>query len=287
MQRGNSQRADRTYRIGNDGKVTYPEGKPTDCTAKTASICATTTSIIITTTTGQKTTTLTSTSPTCTTVTGCNVQDDDDSVTTTISCSGGTTSTRGAGQAAIAARATEAAVVRRAGCPKVTLESFIFYPKNPEDVTLFVNHLRSTPGHDGGTLWDKTKQVEGGGFTAFFFLSNVDQNKGYAIDRQLNALGLAFGHSVIERNGDYKGRDEPGGGVSTSTEPWELALMSIPPKGKWEDYFSSQGNPTELGGKFDSSFGRGQTVYLVEDGIFENHPVRLLVSPIHVSTVTN
>ena len=287
MQRGNSQRADRTYRIGNDGKVTYPEGKPTDCTAKTASICATTTNIIITTTTSQKTTTLTSTSPTCTTVTGCNVQDDDDSVTTTISCSGGTTSTRGAVQAAIAARATDAAVVRRAGCPKVTLESFTFYPKNPRDVKVFVNYLKTTLGHDDKPLWEKTKHVEGGGFTAFFFLANVDQKKAYAIHGQLDALGLMFGHSIIEMNDSYQGRLQPGGGFSTSSEPWELSLMSIPPKGKWEDYFSPEGNPNELGKKADSSFGRGQTIYLVEDGIFENHPVGSLVSPVRFSAVTN
>ena len=62
--------------------------------------------------------------------------------------------------------------------------------------------------------------------------------------------------------------------VASSDPYWELSLMSVPPNGKWSDFFQPQQSPTGFTYEADDTYGRGQTIYLVEDGIPATHPVR-------------
>jgi hypothetical protein len=62
--------------------------------------------------------------------------------------------------------------------------------------------------------------------------------------------------------------------VASSDPYWELSLMSVPPNGKWGDFFQPQQSPTRFTYEADDTYGRGQTIYLVEDGIPATHPVR-------------
>ena len=49
--------------------------------------------------------------------------------------------------------------------------------------------------------------------------------------------------------------------------------MSVPPGGDWKDSFEPKTNPTTFNFEADDTYGRGQTIYLVEDGIDDQHPV--------------
>lgn len=49
--------------------------------------------------------------------------------------------------------------------------------------------------------------------------------------------------------------------------------MSVPPGGRWSDYFEPSTNPTKFTYEADDTYGKGQTIYMIEDGIDEDHPV--------------
>ncbi|KFA45429.1 hypothetical protein S40293_10065 [Stachybotrys chartarum IBT 40293] len=263
--------------IGFDGVVTYPEGQPTNCETETADICSTTAIEVITTTTSQRTITTTRTESTCATIIGCNIQDEDETVTTTSSCTGGETRTVGIDGAA---RATARAVPiqARAPCPDVWVDNFIVYPVDPTDVSAFTQYLQDNPvtlsNPDGPSWWDRTRRVQGGGLTAFFFIESLTLQRLNDINTRKSFLGVADIFSIHEENSGkgWPGRPPPERTTSTNTNPWEISLMSVSPGGRWQDYYEPQTNPTEFYYNADDSFGRGQVIYLVEDGINTDHP---------------
>lgn len=52
--------------------------------------------------------------------------------------------------------------------------------------------------------------------------------------------------------------------------------MSVPPGGQWSDFWEPQNNPTTFTYEADDTYGRGQTIYMVEDGINADHPVCIM-----------
>lgn len=68
----------------------------------------------------------------------------------------------------------------RATCPEVTADSSIIYPLDPYDVQNIIDYLKFVkinPNDDNSeTWWTRTKQVQGGAFTAFFFVESLTTN---------------------------------------------------------------------------------------------------------------
>jgi len=66
--------------------------------------------------------------------------------------------------------------------------------------------------------------------------------------------------------------------VPDESKFWELSLMSVPPGERWSGYFTGlENSPGTFLYEADDSFGRGQTIYLVEDNIPSGHSVSLEV----------
>ncbi|KAL2198358.1 pectate lyase superfamily protein-domain-containing protein, partial [Corynascus similis CBS 632.67] len=280
--------------IGSDNKVTYPSEQPEQCTTQTADICATTTTLSIT-TSGSQTITSTHTESTCTTIIGCEVEDDDTTATETTSCTGGPTVTLGR-RDVVAEASPTAAVHARADCPTVEVDNSIIYPMDPYDVENLVDYLKLTkinPSDENSLYWwSKTKQVQGGSFTAFFFVEGLTSTVLQDILRRKEFLKagvllrpppnpappnpnpclLCKRINATHTRSNYVGRPR-GTPPRPNRKPfWELSLMSVPPGGQWSDFWEPQNNPTTFTYEADDTYGRGQTIYMVEDGINADHP---------------
>lgn len=62
-------------------------------------------------------------------------------------------------------------------CPSETIDSAIIYPSDPYDVQAIVDYLKTVKinpnDESSNSWWDRTLQVQGGGFTAYFFVENL------------------------------------------------------------------------------------------------------------------
>lgn len=82
-----------------------------------------------------------------------------------------------------------------------------------------------------------------------------------------------------------RGRQEDDSKLDPQEPHWELSLMSVPPGGKWNDYFEPKDKPENFTFEADNTYGRGQIIYMIEDDINLDHQVylRLTSSPWPVS----
>jgi hypothetical protein len=171
----------------------------------------------------------------------------------------------------------------------VTADNYIIYPKSATDVGRIVDYLGRTPiTQFGSPKWlSKTTQVEGGGFTAFFFIIGFTNTAVAELLLRKDQLGVADAFGIYQRNTAFQFPGRGGmGSLATGnatlnaramlaeTKPyWELSQMSCPP-GVDPSYFYKAGthaSPTSFRFEADDSFGRGQIIYLVEDSIDRTH----------------
>ncbi|KAK7943020.1 Glucan 1-3-beta-glucosidase [Apiospora aurea] len=296
--------------IGSNGEVTYPKEQPTDCETQTAELCSTTTSFGVTVSDGTSKTTTTATPERCTTIVGCNAEDDEGATTTsdvdacTIDLSPRTAAAT-APVATTTATATEGPdrrdeKIQRRAPPADGLDHAILYPANPRRVDGILAFLQRF-GYA-----TRTRQITAAGFTAFFFITNMQECHIEQIKRERHADGTRL---VTDAYGQYRwnvdrydGRDNSnpqrravtnlGGTVMRNVtidetprprkpaklgrrDPidvqldgyYALSQISVPPEELWDDYAGA--------GDFlysaDDSFGTGQTIYFIEDGIDDGH----------------
>jgi hypothetical protein len=160
--------------------VTYPTNKPTNCKTETAEACITTTTYDQTVSDGTTKTVSTRTVSECATIVGCNVKDSNEGTTTKETC---TVSTTRAEKRDVPEPTPTAAVLaeRAPNCPGVWADDSIIYPKNPRSPGAIVEYLKnkkfvdSTDGNKEKAWWDRTKQIQAAGFTAFFFVEGLTE----------------------------------------------------------------------------------------------------------------
>lgn len=266
-------------------QVTYPKDQPTECETESAEICSTTESIIVTTTTSQKPITTTSTISSCGTIYNCNVQDE--AGTTIKSCTGGSTITLGRRAAVATAVPTRTAPprpelnnhleARADNCPNVYVDDYIVYPRDPDNVASFVDYLKDTRSqlNDSVTLWSKTKQVQGGAFTAFFYIKRLTNSEADRLRMSREYLGIAHHYGIVDNNeaNNYSGTGSGDDEFLPDRDPWELSQISVPPGGDRTEYWDEETNPRQFDYDADDALGSGQTIFLVEDNLNKNLPV--------------
>ncbi|ETS74683.1 hypothetical protein PFICI_13167 [Pestalotiopsis fici W106-1] len=288
--------------IGANGVATYPENKPTDCTSSTADVCITTTSFSAT-VTGQTTRTATSVVSTCTPIVGCNVEDDDSttSVTTIDSCTALTQLGRRAEATATASASERHELSARAG-EACTKDDIIIYPVSIDDrsnpsVYTIESYLQEL-GYDGllntpnvKKLWEET-EVAGipEEYTAFFFVRDVptflipiirehigdyikDVYSIYDFNQRNNYLPQSASASVARRNSAFNESLELEKRADETNGYWELSQVCLPPNVDWEDSAELPDGPFLA--YYDTSFGEGQTIYVVEDGFSDDEEFAL------------
>lgn len=102
------------------------------------------------------------------------LQRQDEDGATTKSCTDGSTTTLGRRAVLDTAAPTETAApypesnnhleARGSQCPNVYVDDYIVYPRDPDNVSNFVDYLKNTRSQldESATLWSKTLQVQGG-----------------------------------------------------------------------------------------------------------------------------
>jgi hypothetical protein len=212
------------------------------------------------------------------------VQGDDG--TTTKSCTGGSTTTLGRRAVLAADVPTETAspdpesnnhLEARAPCDNAVVDDYIVYPKDPDNVSNFVNYLKDTLSRadERVTLWSKTTQVQGGAFTAFFYINELSNIEADRFRTSRDYLGIAHYYAIVDNNqaNNYPGTGGRDEAFSPDRGPWELSQMSVPPGGDWVDYWDRGTNPQQFHYDADDALGTGQIIYLVEDDINKDQSV--------------
>jgi hypothetical protein len=211
----------------------------------------------------------------------------DEAGTTTKSCTGGSTITLGRRTVPATAEPTKTSSshpkssnllkARADQCPVVVVDDYIVYPSDPDNVYNFVNYLKDTRSRldDSVTLWSKTEQIEGGAFTAFFYINALTNYEAQRFTTSKEYLGIADYYAIVETNkeNDYPGTGSGSEGFLPDRGPWELSQISVPPGGDWVDYWNQETNPQEFDYDRDDALGSGQTIYLVEDDLNQNQAV--------------
>lgn len=296
--------------IGNDGVPTYPTEQPTDCTSSTADICSTTTSFTTSSVGRSSTRTITNVISTCTTIFGCDVEDEDGTTSRTT----GSSCTRPTGAVArrdsaptVAAQATGAAIDPYHETPshviaaRANLDDYIIYPADSHDDSGDAEEIQDfLTAPDGlGKCPSDFVRVQGGGLTAFFFVEKLSPADAQRASDALYGYSVSAIYPIHEWNEDHEypgvNPDAPAGtkrGIDASVESsalnnssalsarddksssyWELSQLSVAPGENWRTMASLPNGPFQE--RYDNSFGRGQTIYVVEDAWDNTHSVRL------------
>jgi hypothetical protein len=162
-------------------------------------------------------------------------------------------------------------------CPNVYVDDYIVYPRDPDNVSNFVNYLKDTRSQSDGSamLWSKTEQVQGGAFTAFFYINALTINEAERFRTSQEYLGIAHHYAIADNNdvNGYPGTGSTVDEVDPDRGPWELSQMSVPPGGDWADYWDRETNPQQFHYDMDDALGSGQTIYLVEDDLNQGQSV--------------
>ncbi|OAX83696.1 hypothetical protein ACJ72_01943 [Emergomyces africanus] len=281
--------------IGRDNIITYPKEEPTKCERKSAEICMTTV-FMTTTTRGTITSTASSTSSTCDTIRGCSASDWDTTTTQTKPdhCSSPTANpVQGA-----------ASIIPLPGCPA----NAIVYPSNMKDVGQISQILAKYKGkyveiksnvlQQVAFIWVPLLDQE----TMNALLESPDVADAYYYEswysntnqRDSDSARRAkrdntppepiysykqrnINHSTSNRavlDGHNKNQSVQSTSKSRSNEfIWDLSQISNPKDGVWNLPDSSSrdenGYPKF---NYDDTSGRGQHIYILEDGFYSLHP---------------
>ncbi|EGC48290.1 LysM domain-containing protein [Histoplasma capsulatum var. duboisii H88] len=264
--------------VGRDNILTYPKEEPTKCEKKSAEICMTTV-FKTTTTRGTITSTASSISSTCDTIRGCSASDWDTTTTQTKPdhCPSPTTNP---------VKGT-ASVIPPPGCPA----NAIVYLSNMKDVGQIPQILAKYKGKYVEVKSNELQQV------AFIWVPLLDQETMNALlestlittkadrrtKRDNNPSEPIFPYKQGNINHSTSNRavlDEHNTNQSaqstskTRSNPyiWDLSQISTPKNAVWNlpDGSTVDGNGFKF--NFDETSGRGQHIYMLEDGFYPNHP---------------